>query len=282
MKRIAQLCIIFVLGVATSARAGTKEDLMRLQADVLALQNQVRQLEKTFAERADGIQSLVVQLNDQVGKSSLVLGKITTALESQTSGDTATLQAVLKEVHDLSMKMDDANTRISALAQQIVDMKVQSKPVVQRTFQAAPDNSNAAASSDQIYNEAYSDLVQGNLDLAIQGFNAFLASYPTSDKAGDAQYEIGEAYSNAGKYPEAVSAFDKVILNYPAGTKLASALFKRGEAELALQQKDASIADFKAVIDKFADAPEAGLAKAELVKLGVDLSKTAKAPIKKK
>jgi uncharacterized protein YlxW (UPF0749 family) len=85
------------LGVATSAHAGTKEDLARLQADVLALQNQIRQLEKTFAERADGIQSLVVQLNDQVGKSSLVLGKLSTTLENQSSGDTSTMQAVLKE-----------------------------------------------------------------------------------------------------------------------------------------------------------------------------------------
>lgn len=101
MKRIAQLCLIVILGAATSARAGTKEDLVRLQADVLALQNQIRQLEKTFAERTDGIQSLVVQLNDQVGKSSLVLGKLSTALENQSSGDTSTMQAVLKEVRDL-------------------------------------------------------------------------------------------------------------------------------------------------------------------------------------
>lgn len=282
MKRIAQLCLIVILGVATSAHAGTKEDLIRLQADVLALQNQVRQLEKTFAERTDGIQSLVVQLNDQVGKSSLVLGKLSTALENQSSGDTSTMQAVLKEVRDLSTKMDDANTRISALSQQIADMKVQSKPIAQRSFQAAADNPDTAVSADQIYNEAYNDLVQGNLTLAIQGFNAFLKNFPASDKVESAEYEVGEAYFNAGKYPEAASAFSRVVTDYPTGSKVASALFKRAKAELALEQRDGAIADFKVVIAKYASAPEASLAKAELTKLGIDPSKQAKPPIKKR
>ena len=282
MKRITQLCVMVILGVATSVHAGTKEDLARLQADVLALQNQIRQLEKTYAERTDGIQSLVVQLNDQVGKSSLVLGKLSTALENQSSGDTSTMQAVLKEVHDLSTKMDDANTRISALSQQIADMKVQSKPIAERTFQAAVENPNMAVSADQIYNEAYNDFVQGNLTLAIQGFNAFLKDFPASDKVENAEYAVGEAYFNAGKYPEAASAFSRVVTDYPAGSKIASALFKRAKAELALQQKDAAIADFKAVVDKYAGVPEASLAKAELTKLGINPSKQAKPPVKKK
>lgn len=281
MKRIAQLCLIVMLGVATSARAGTKEELVRLQADVLALQNQVRQLEKTFTERTDGIRSLVVQLNDQVGKSSLVLGKISNALDNQSSGDSSTLQAVLKEVKDLSAKMDDANTRISALAQQIADMKVQSKPIAQRLFQSADDSQNML-SADQIYSEAYNDLIQGNLDLAMLGFNTFLKNFPTNDRADDAQYNIGEAYYGEQKYPEAVAAFTKVVTDYAAGNKVASALFKRGKLELMLKQNDSAIADFKMVISKYAAAPEANLARAELTKLGIEPYRQTKPVIKKR
>ncbi len=280
MKRIAQLCLIVMLGVATSARAGTKEELVRLQADVLALQNQVRQLEKTFTERTDGIRSLVVQLNDQVAKSSLALGRISGALDNQSSGDTTTLQAVLKEVKDLSGKMDDANTRISALAQQISDMKVQTKPITQRLFQST-DESQGAASADQIYTEAYNDLIQGNLDLAIQGFSAFLKNFPTNDRADDAQYNIGEAYYSEQKYPEAVDAFTKVVTDYATGNKVASALYKRGKLELVLKQNDSAVADFKTVISKYGAAPEANLARAELAKLGIDPSKQTKPVVKK-
>jgi tol-pal system protein YbgF len=286
MKRISQLFFIVLLGVVSSARAGTKEDLMRLQADVLALQNQIRQLEKTFAERTDGIRTLVVQLNDQVGKTSLVLGRISTTLETQSSGDAAAMQAVLKEVRDLSVKMDETNTRVSALAQQIVDMKLQTKPIPQRTFQAAVDNPDATQlSADKLYSEAYNDLVQGNLDLAIQGFNFLLKNFPTNDKADDAQYNIGEAYYNAGKYSEAIAAFSKVVTDYATGGKAASALFKRAKAELAVQQKEGAIADFRTVAEKYPAEPEASLAKAELLKLGIDLSKAPVkpvAPVKKK
>lgn len=284
MKRIGYLFIITLLGVASTAQAGVKEELVRLQADVLALQNQMRQLEKSFTERTDAIRSLVVQLNDQVGKTSLTLGKISTSLEAQSSGDMAAMQSVLKEVKDLAGKMDDANMRISALAQQIVDMKVQTKPIAQRTFQNAADNpAQLSSSANQIYSEAYNDLIQGNLDFAIQGFTAFLRNFPTNDKADDAQYNIGEAYYNAGKYGEAVTAFSKVISDYASGGKAASALFKRGKAELSLMQKEGAIADFKTVVEKYPNEPEANLAKSELLKLGIDPSRpAAKTPVKKK
>jgi tol-pal system protein YbgF len=284
MKQVAYLFIIVILGVASTAQAGVKEELVRLQADVLALQNQMRQFEKAFTERTDAIRSLVVQLNDQVGKSTLALGKISSSLETQSAGDTAAVQSVLKEVRDLTGKMDDANMRISALAQQIVDMKVQAKPIAQRTFQNAADNPSLLASSaDQIFSEAYNDLIQGQFDFAVQGFTEFLKTFPTNDKADDAQYNIGEAYYNAGRYAEAVTAFSRVLSDYASGGKAASALFKRGKAELALGQKEGAIADFKTVVAKYPNEPETSLSRNELQKLGIDASKPAvKAPVKKK
>jgi tol-pal system protein YbgF len=284
MKKIGYFFVITLLGVASTAQAGVKEELVRLQADVLALQNQMRLLEKGFSERTDAIRSLVVQLNDQVGKSTLVLGKITTTLENQSSGDQAAVQLVLKEVRDLAGKMDDANMRVSALAQQVADMKIQTKPISQRTFQNLADTPvQMASAATQIYGEAYNDLIQGQWDLAIQGFSAFLKNFPTNERADDAQYSIGEAYYNAGRYAEAADAFSKVLTGYADGDKTASALFKRGKAELSMLQKDAASADFKTVATKYPNAPEASLAKTELLKLGIDLSKPAvKSTAKKK
>jgi tol-pal system protein YbgF len=281
MRRLLNLLILFVLGVASTARAEQKVELARLSADVLALQNQVRQLEKTFNERIDGIRSLVEQLNDEVGKSSLVLAKITATLDSRASGDTATLQAILKEVKELASRMDDTNTRLSALAQQVAEMKVQTKPIAPRAFQTPPDAANTPISPDQIFSEAYNDLIQGNFDLAIQGFNAFLANFPTNEKADDAQYNIGEAFYNDKKFSQSIAAFGKVINEYSTGDKVASALFKRGLAALALKQKDAAVADFKILLSRYATSPEADLAKAELTKLGIDPAKVTAKPIKK-
>src|SRR5437773_1177105 len=118
------------------------------------------------------------------------------------------------------------------LARQVSEMKIESRPVTARRFQTASGQTGASAqSADTIFFEAYNDLVQGNTDLAIQGFTAYIASFPKSEKADDAQYYIGEAYYNDGKFAQAIAAFTRVLNDYPAGDRTASALYKRAMAE---------------------------------------------------
>jgi tol-pal system protein YbgF len=278
MKRFFYVCLsALLLTVATPSKAGTKEELLRLQNDVLALQNQIRLLQQTFTERADGLKSLIGQLNDQVAQSNQMITKVSAALESQVAGGRTVDQTLLQEIKSLSGKLDDQSTRISALAQQIADLKVQAKPIGQDFQSPAPGGSPAGAvSPDSVYNAAYNDLVQGNFDLAIQGFTSFVQNFPGSDKADDSAYNIGEAYYNQNKLPQAIAAFTRVLNDYLKGDKVPSALFKRGKTELLMQEKDNAIEDFKAVIDKYPDAAEAGLAKGELQSLGVDISKPAR------
>ncbi len=284
MKRTIYISLIFLLlAAAPSAQAGTKEELMRLQSDVLALQNQIRIIEKNFNEQAEGIKSLVVQLNDQVGKSNLLLTKISSTLDNQAAGGRSTDQALLQEIRGLSGKIDDTATRLSALAQQVADMKVQSQPLTQRAYQSiGNEGGNPSISPDAVYRQAYNDLVQGNLDLAIEGFSAFTRNFPADDKADDAQYYIGEAYLNQNKLPQAVTAFTRVLTDYPNSDKMASAYFKRGKAELAMGEKDNAIEDFKTVVRKYPSAPESNQAKSELDNLGVNLNKPAKSATTKR
>jgi tol-pal system protein YbgF len=272
------ICLLFALtALAPSVQAGTKEELQRLQSDVLALQNQLRIVEKTFNEKTDGIRSLVTQLNDQFGKTNEVLARISTTLETQSTGDRTQTASILQEIRSLSTKVDDSATRISALAQQISEMKVQSKSLTQRTYQTASgDPGTLALSADTIYNEAFNDLVQGNFDLAVEGFSSFMKNFPSHERADDAQYNMGEAYYNSNKYPQAIAAFTRVLNDYPSGDKVASAYFKRAKAELAVNERENAIEDFKTVAVKYSSAPEAALAKNELDNLGIDISKPAK------
>jgi tol-pal system protein YbgF len=268
-----------MLSFPWAAHAGVKEELMRLQSDVLAMQNQIRLLEKTFKEQTDGLRTLLAQLNDQAGQTNQLLSKVSTVLENQAVGDKTSSQSFLQELKGISAKVDDTSTRLSALAQQVADIKVQAKPITQRLYQSTPsDPTGMALSADAIFNEAFNDLVQGNLDLAIEGFNSFIKNFPSNEKADDAQYNIGEAYYNSGKVPQAIAAFTRVINDYPAGNKIPSAYFKRAKAELNLQERDNAIADFRFVIEKYPGAPESSLAKAELEALGVPAVKPAAKP----
>jgi tol-pal system protein YbgF len=277
MKRIT-CCFLLgvVLGASPSAQGGTKEELVRLQTDVIALTNQIRLLEKTVSEQTEGLKGLVGQLNDQMGKSNALLGKISNLLETQAANDRSSTQSLLQEVRSLNQKIDDTGTRISALAQQVTELKVQSKPITERRFQTSGDPGSLSMSADTIFNEAFNDLVQGNTDLAVQGFTSFVTNFPTSEKADDAQYYIGEAYYNSKKLPEAVAAFTKILNDFPSGDKVASSLYKRGLAEVALKEKDNAVEDFKTVLQRHPNSPEAGLARTQLESLGIDPSRAVK------
>jgi len=271
MKPKIYFCLLIAVSVMLpSAQAGTKEELLRLQSDVLTLQNQIREFEKVFNERIDGLKSLVIQLNDQVAKSNIFLDRISATLETQASGTRSVDQSLVQEIRALSGKMDDATTRISAMAQQLNELKVQSKPLNQEGAQGGN------LSPDAMYKQASDDFVQGNLDLAIQEFTAYLNSYPGGDQAAAALFCVGEAYRYQNKLPQAIAAFTRIINDYPSTNQVASALYKRAIAELAMQESDNAIADFKNIVEKYPATQESELAKAELKKLGVSTAKPAK------
>jgi tol-pal system protein YbgF len=277
MKGKSILCLmILFLSVAPLAQAGTKEEIMRLQSDVLALKDQFREFEKAMNDKTDGLKSLIVQLNDQVAKSTLILDRIQRAIENQNSGTRSNDEALLQEIRNLSGKADDTSTRLSALAQQILDLKVQTKSL-------SESPSGGSLSEDSSYGQAYNDYVQGNLDLAIQGFTSYLTNFPNGKMAALAQLSIGDAYTRVGKPQQAIAAFTRVITDYPGADQVPSALYKRGRAELSMQESDNAIADFKDVIARFPASPEADQAKAALQEMGVNPAKTvpAKQPRRK-
>jgi tol-pal system protein YbgF len=263
MKRTTSffLTIVFLM-LVPSLQAGTKEELMRLQSDVLALQKQLQELDKTYNERMDGLRSLVVQLNDQAAKSNLVLENIRSILTNQSSGTRSADQTMLQEIRALSGKIDDTTTSVSAMAQQLNELKVQSKTMDQDA------SSKGSLSPESMYNQAYNDFVQGNLDLAIQGFTVYINTYPGGDKAASALLYIGEAYSNQKKLPQAITVFTRIINEYSQTPAVPTALYKRAKAELTLQQKDDAIADLKNIMDKYPNTQEAENAKIELQQLG--------------
>lgn len=259
MTRSLFACLLVVSFVsAFTVQAGTKEELVRLQNDVITLQNQFREFERTLSENNTGLKSLIEQLNDQVAESNMLLKRVASAVEELTAGENSDTAEMLPEIQKISGKIDEMATGISALARQVSELKVQSKPVF-----------SSGLSGDATYNQALQDLIEGNFDLAIQGFNAYLNQSPEPDRAAGARYYIGEAYYNMDRFPKAAEIFTGIIDEETGSDKVASALYKRGKSFLEMQESDRAAADFKKVMEKFPDAPEAGLAKAELQNLGI-------------
>jgi len=256
------LLLVLLFAAALPAQAGTKEELVRLQQDISMLQDQILEFEKTLTENNAGLKSLIEQLNDQVAQSNMLLNKVVIALEQQSTSDRSGKDEILPEIQRLSGKFDDALTSISALARQVSELEVQSKS----TSRLVPSN---LSSADATYNQAFHNLIEGKWDLAIQGFSTYLDMFPSGDKATAAHYNIGEAYYNMERFPQAIEVFTLIIDKNADSDKVASALYKRGKSALKIQENEKAAADFKNLMEKFPEAPETGLAKAELQDLGI-------------
>ena len=116
-----------------------------------------------------------------------------------------------------------------------------------------------------LYDNAYSDYISGRYDLAVQGFQAYLRSFPTSPDAYMAQFNIGECYAYMpGRQRDAVQAYTQVIENYKGSPWVPDAYYKRGSAYLEQGMKEQARADFQVVLKTYPDSTVAPLAKSKL------------------
>src|SRR5690606_6728988 len=78
------------------------------------------------------------------------------------------------------------------------------------------------------YQAAFDLLKDGKYQEAINGFTQFLATFPNSTLADNAQYWLGEAHYVTRQFSEALRHFQTVIDKYPDSRKIPDALLKIG------------------------------------------------------
>ena len=133
---------------------------------------------------------------------------------------------------------------------------------------ALPAGADAAPVSD-LYRTALGDYMAAKYSLATTEFGQVAQSYPDDSLAGNAYYYLGEIDYRAGKFAAAIKNYDHVVDQYPANQKVAVAHLHKGSALLALKQRDAGIAELRALIQRFPNSPEASQARTKLNGMGV-------------
>ncbi len=88
----------------------------------------------------------------------------------------------------------------------------------------------------QAYHRAFNLLKNGRNEEAIAAFNQFLADYPQSEYAANAQYWLAEANYVSGDFARAAGAFKKVVSKYPRSSKTPDAKLKLGFTFYELEQ----------------------------------------------
>jgi tol-pal system protein YbgF len=144
------------------------------------------------------------------------------------------------------------------------------------TAAAAPAAANAADASNPgiedktNYQAAFNLLKDGQYDRAVTAFQKFLATYPDSSLADNAQYWLGEAFYVNKTYPEAQAAFQRVVDKYPQSRKIPDALLKIGYCRYEMKQWDSAREVLTQVVTRYADSSAGRLAQQRLEKLAAE------------
>ncbi len=89
---------------------------------------------------------------------------------------------------------------------------------------------NSATNSEEqaAYQAAFDTLKEGRYKIAKTELKRFLAKYPESSFAGNAQYWLGEANYVTRAFDQGIIEFELVLSRYPSSSKVADAMLKLG------------------------------------------------------
>jgi tol-pal system protein YbgF len=129
---------------------------------------------------------------------------------------------------------------------------------------------SASGGEQTLYTQAFEALKSGNYGASIAGFKQYLANYPSSDLADNAQYWLGETYYVTRDYDNAAVAFRAVGERWPNSRKAPDALLKLGFTQYELKQHADARATLTQVTKRFPDSEAAKLATERLTHLPPD------------
>jgi len=120
---------------------------------------------------------------------------------------------------------------------------------------------------DRVFNSAFGDYVTGRYDIAIQGFEYYIKSFPTSPEVPRARFHIAESQYGKGANKEAVTAYEEVITRHKGTEWESQALYKQGLAYEQLGQIERAKTNWERVRADFPDSSAAVLAQQALVRI---------------
>ncbi len=261
--------------LAPALALGADREHQQLAADIRMLQEQASRLELMMASVDATLQQLAAKMDEQANASRRLFTDQQLAVDDVADG-----------VRILRERFDETNVRISSLSQEIEALRTSIPPATPAYARlatdpetglalenpapppaAAPAPLGAGVSPQRMYDTAWADYTNGQWALAVQGFEAYIKTFPRSELADDAQFYIGQTYYADGAFKESVAAFEQVLLAYPDGNVVPDASYKRALALDRLGETEQAQQAFELVVQNYPESTMATLAQQALDRL---------------
>jgi len=280
MKRglIALTLLTAVLCLAAVSRpslAGKKEieAIEKLQAEVVVLQRQIRDLQASVDRNNGQMVTLIGQLNDTVGVLARTLTTIHQAVSDTQAKVTGHFNTMNTRFVALETNLRATTDKLVQLNDQILGLK-ESLAQWQHQSLARIDPTDPI----QLFSAAYGDYLRGNYELAVAQFQQFIERFPSLETSDDARYWIGECYYAQGRYDHAIAEFDRLISEFPQSNKLAAARLKKALALVELHREAEAIAELRTLAKGPTYLPETLAARQRLEQMNIPLDEPKQQP----
>jgi tol-pal system protein YbgF len=243
----------------------SKSDVQLVQGEVALLRAETMRRDSTRAAQLGEVLQIQRQIMDSLAASRRAVGQ----LKGDISSDMYNIQQQLVQLQELT---GQSQQRLSELRTQLEASRAQIETTAPPGAAPAPGDTaqpagGASASADQMYEASLAQLRRGSTSTARLGLREMLRNYPTSPRAADALYFIGQSY--AAENPDSAAAYyAQVVDKYASSARAPSALYNLGL--LAERRKDNAKAKdaYQRVVQKYPQSDEAALARDRLKALG--------------
>ena len=275
-QRLSTILVLLPLLWLATPAWGVSREIVQLQTQVQALQDQMTHMQQSFDERMGVMKNLVEQSTDSMNKVASSVTDLQGSLQKQQTDTGAHVDQISGQIQALNDTLDELKARLAKVSKQLEDMQAaQQNVAAQQSQQTQQQQQQAQAPPpDVLYNNALRDYNAAKNDLAAQEFADYVKYYPNTDLAGNAYFYLADLEFRQGNYQQAVKDYDQVLQNFPTGNKAPAAQLKKGFALLELGQKDSGIAELRRLIQRYPRSNEALQAKDRLRKLGVSTTGT--------
>ena len=262
-------------------------EIVELQQQMSQLLQGQQDLRSAIDTNSATLKTLVQQSLDAVNRLNGDVAGVQKSTQEVQANSGARIESLNQQTQGLSDNLQDVQSRVGKLSQQMTDMQNLLQSIDAKISTAAPGGVPGSASSpgpagtapnappaptisaDTLYQNALRDYTGGNYDLSRQEFSDYIKNFPTNDLASNSQFYLGEISYAQSDFKGAMGAYELVLQNYPHSLKLAASLLKRGMAELELGQKATGIRDLRDVVRRFPGSDEARRAQSKLKEMGV-------------
>jgi tol-pal system protein YbgF len=263
-------------------RMGVMKDLIQQSADSInrmsvtidAVEKQMRAQQEAQNGKIDQVSGQIQSLNDSVDEIKARLGslqKLVQDIQGQQQSINANMQSMPQTGGSASPAPANPNPEPPSTPAPIVR---RGKPSADGPLAAAPapSSGSAAPPADELYKTALGDYMAAKYALAASEFGDVVKNYPDNPLSGNSYYYQAEIDYRGGRYAAAITAYDSVLEKYPDSNKVPVAHLHKGMALVALNQKDAGVREFRTLIQRFPNSPEAMQARSKLSGMGVTVT----------